>query len=264
MIDCESFKTLVHEIDWRGGFEASVLEAAWGHAQNCTRCARRLARSQQLRAALCALARADECKHAPMRLEAQLLSTFRVHRKAVRRRSRRNLAWWMAAAAVLAVMIGAGLAWRRVARGVRGSTHPTAPVPLAQVVTKPASAPPVMAAPQKNGRAQLRHSWRASKLSEPPKAEPVAELAEFLPLPFANDDSPLGTAEVVRIRLSESALGELGLPVSDEGAGRPVTADIVIGEDGVARAIRFISGPVPSEVVQQLQTMAFESKGANP
>jgi hypothetical protein len=121
-----------------------------------------------------------------------------------------------------------------------------------------------MAAPQKSGRAPLLHSSQAGNPSQPPKAEPVAELAEFLPLPFANDDSPLGTAEVVRIRLSASALGELGLPVSDEAAGQPVTADIVIGEDGIARAIRFISGPVPSEVVQQLQTMAFESKGANP
>jgi hypothetical protein len=264
MIDCESFKTVVHEIDRPGNLEASALDAAWGHAQNCTRCARRLARARQLRTALCDLAREDEREQPPMRLEAELVCAFRAHRKVVRSSPRRKPVWQMAVAAMVAVMIGGGLVWHRTFERARLVARRTAPLSLTEVMTKPASAPLVTAAPQESGGVQLRHSSQASKVSAPPAADPVAELAEFLPLPFADDDSPLGTAEVVRIRLSESALGELGLPVSDEAVGQPVTADVVIGEDGVARAIRFISGPVPSEVVQQLQTMAFESKGANP
>jgi len=266
MIDCESFKTVVHEIDRPGCLEASVLDAAWGHAQSCARCARRLARTRKLTAALGALAKADEREHAPMRVEAQLLNTFRVQRKPARGFRQGKLAWWMAAAAAGALMVGAGLAWRRasVSRHARGSASTVAAIPRGTALS-----PPQTTLASRAGQVGHVHhnrpSSRTAKRAAPtPAPKPVAELAEFLPLPFADDDAPLGTAEVVRIRLSESALGVLGLPVSDEASRQPVTADVVIGEDGVARAIRFVSGPVPSEVVQQLQTMAFESKGANP
>jgi hypothetical protein len=263
MMDCDSFKAIVYEMDRPSGLEPGALDAAWGHAQDCARCARRLARARGLATALHALARADEREHAPMRLEAQLLSAFRVHRKAVYRPSRRNLAWLMAAAAAVAVLIGAGLAWHRISASghAHGGAHAVAAIPVAPNPTQAT----LMAPPsQAGGDGRNQPSPTMERAASAQEFEPVVEMAEFLPLPFADDDSPLGTAEVVRIRLSESALGVLGLPVSDEVSRQPVTADVVIGEDGVARAIRFISGPVPSEVVQQLQTMAFESKGANP
>ncbi|HXJ91256.1 MAG TPA: hypothetical protein VMT20_00055 [Terriglobia bacterium] len=264
MMDCESFKALVHEIDRPGCLEAGVLDLVWGHAQSCPRCSRRLARARELSTALGALAKADERKHAPMQVEARLLNAVRAHRKTVRSFRQRKLAWWMAAAAAVAVMVGAGLAWRRmsVSRHAGGSAPAAAAIP---VVPNPPQA--TLAAPDAQA-GEVRHSRpstrTAKRAARTPAPEPVAELAEFLPLPFANDDSPLGTAEVVRIRLSESALGVLGLPVSEDASRQSVTADVVIGEDGVARAIRFISGPVPSEVVQQLQTMEAENKGANP
>jgi hypothetical protein len=265
MMDCESFKAVVHEIDKPGCLEASALDAAWGHAQACARCARRLARARELAAALCALARADEPRQAPLQVEAQLLRLFRTHRKAARKMTRRNLAWWMAAAAIVALMIGGGLAWRRASKHTRGRAPAVAAIRSAPVAPKLPSENPVGPAPREGRYRRLRHSPQVAKMyAPPPEPEQVAELAGFLPLPFADDDSPLGTAEVVRIRVSESALGLLGLPVSEEASRQPVTADVVIGDDGVARAIRFISGPVPSEVVQELQTMAFENKGAKP
>ena len=260
MMDCESFKALVHEVDRPGSLEASVLNLAWGHAQNCARCARRLARARELTGALEALAKADECEHAPMRLEVQLLSAFRVHRKTVRSFERRKLAWGIAAAAVLAVMIGLAV----VSQQAGGSARAVAAIPRDRGERRPPPATLTAPASQAGDDAHNQASRTVKRAAPAPRPEPVAELAEFLPLPFADDDSPLGAAEVVRIRLSESALGVLGLPVSDEASRQPVTADVVIGEDGVARAIRFISGPVPSEVVQELQTTAFESKGANP
>lgn len=265
MMDCESFKAVAHEIDQPGCLEAAVLDAAWGHAQACARCARRLARARELESALCALARADGNEHAPMRVEAQLLRAFRAHRRATRRVTRRNLVWWMAAAAVVALMLGAGLAWRRSSGHVRGRAGQATAARYSPVVPSPPLATVSKPARQEGARRQLRRAVRAAKLSpRPSRLEPDNELAEFLPLPFANDDAPLGTAEVVRIRVSESALGLLGLPVSDEASRQPVTADVVIGEDGIARSIRFVSGPLPYELVQQLQTMAFEAKGAQP
>ena len=88
----------------------------------------------------------------------------------------------------------------------------------------------------------------AQAITNPGRAEERAqqaqrqaeELADFIPLPFADQDAPLGSGEVVRIQLSEADLGLLGVPVSEDSSGRSLTADVVIGEDGLARAIRFV------------------------
>jgi len=44
----------------------------------------------------------------------------------------------------------------------------------------------------------------------------------------------------VRVELPRSALASFGMPVGAEPAGGRVKADVLLGEDGVARAIRFI------------------------
>jgi hypothetical protein len=262
-MNCESFRTVVHEIDQPSCLESAMLDAAWGHAQSCARCARRLARARELAAALAALAQVDRHKQPSLWLEVQLIRDFRVHSAGVRSASRTILRWWMAAAAILALTIGAGLAWRRASRHARSKTSPVASNAYPGLAPTPAQA--IAPASGAVTVKRPRHSSRvAGTVAARPESESIAELAEFLPLPFADDDWSLGAAEVVRIRLSESALGVLGLPVSDEASRLPVTADVVIGEDGEARAIRFVSGPVPSEVIQQLQTTAFEAKGAKP
>src|SRR5581483_6993754 len=64
--------------------------------------------------------------------------------------------------------------------------------------------------------------------------------AEFLPLPVAQSAMPLESGQVLRMRLPRSALTAFGLPVDGQYAA-PVQADVLFGEDGVARAIRFVS-----------------------
>jgi hypothetical protein len=48
------------------------------------------------------------------------------------------------------------------------------------------------------------------------------------------------SGEVIRVQMPRSALISLGLPVNVEHADEPVLADLLIGEDGLARAIRFV------------------------
>lgn len=65
-----------------------------------------------------------------------------------------------------------------------------------------------------------------------------SEPDDFVPLPFA---SPLGRHEhvdVYRVRLPEHALSSFGLKAKVSHSGALLTADIVVGEDGVARGIR--------------------------
>jgi len=54
----------------------------------------------------------------------------------------------------------------------------------------------------------------------------------------------MGDGVVVRVQVPRSAPALVGLPISSGDVSGTVTADVVLGEDGVARAIRFVQ---PSE-----------------
>ena len=63
---------------------------------------------------------------------------------------------------------------------------------------------------------------------------------EFASLDGTDTFDGLESAHVVRVELPPSALAALGWPVADESEGAVVRADVVVAEDGVARAIRLV------------------------
>jgi hypothetical protein len=91
------------------------------------------------------------------------------------------------------------------------------------------------------------YAWRVgspepSDTVQSPLAPEVAttEVAtEFLPLQYSH--VPMNTGSTVRIEVPATALVSFGLAPGDfrEGQGT-VEADVLIGEDGLARAIRFV------------------------
>jgi hypothetical protein len=237
-MNCQTFRTIVHEIDVPEGLEASALDAALGHAQDCSRCARQLHQARELTVSLQALARADRNLQAPAYSEVRLLEAFRAQRG-----RRRPQAWagWMAAAAALILAAGAGLRWPPASSSARRAPERAA-VSVSAPPSSPAQLPPALTAPPPSRSAPVSPSGlHAAGTGKAVAADgPAEELADFIPLPYVDQDAPLGSGEVVRIRLSEADLGLLGLPVSEDAGGRSLTADVVIGEDGVARAIRFM------------------------
>jgi hypothetical protein len=57
------------------------------------------------------------------------------------------------------------------------------------------------------------------------------------------DTSALSLADggqLVRVELPRSALMRFGLPVNMDRASERVKADVLVGSDGIARAIRFV------------------------
>ena len=50
----------------------------------------------------------------------------------------------------------------------------------------------------------------------------------------------LDSAQVVRVELPRSAMMSFGLPVNMDRADERIKADVVVGNDGMARAIRFV------------------------
>jgi hypothetical protein len=88
-------------------------------------------------------------------------------------------------------------------------------------------------------------AWR---LLRPEATTPVAEntsvvtrelVTEFFPLKYSNVPSRGGY--VVRMQVPRGALASFGVaPIADDTASQHILADVVVGDDGLARAVRFV------------------------
>jgi hypothetical protein len=92
------------------------------------------------------------------------------------------------------------------------------------------------------------------RLPAPPRATPdSADLAAvsdvdvagsesdgFIPLPNAERVGPNDDVNVVRMEVPRSTMLELGFPVSADRTSDSVEADVLLGSDGLARAVRFL------------------------
>ena len=75
-----------------------------------------------------------------------------------------------------------------------------------------------------------------------PEISVPAEIAtEFMPLTSEGGIALMESGQLMRVRLPRSALAAVGLPVNPELTDQPVTAQVLIGQDGIARAIRFLN-----------------------
>jgi hypothetical protein len=76
----------------------------------------------------------------------------------------------------------------------------------------------------------------------PPAARPaeVEVTTGFLPVIGGDFMEPLDRGRVVRVQLPRSALRAFGLPMNEDRAEEWVKADVLLGEDGLARAVRFV------------------------
>jgi hypothetical protein len=165
---------------------------------------------------------------APRTVEAAVMAEFRARRK---RRSSRTVWAWCAAAAAAAVVLMVSLAWR-------GSPRPEPVI----VVQQPAPAPPPAVTPPAPIPPPQVRPVRRSKPTPRPKPAPPAEIAsDFIALPYAPPLYADEGGQVVRVQLPRSAMRSVGLPVLEERAFERVPADVLLGQDGIARAVRFVS-----------------------
>jgi anti-sigma factor RsiW len=193
-------------------FEDAVFEVAreWGadvaalaHAEACPRCAARLGNEREVAAALRALATHSQSCEAPARVERALIASFRRGARA-RPAGRPGALWpiWGVAAAVVLLAAATAL-------------QPRAPGPA--VSSSPA-------------------------VSEPVEAADAGEFAtEYFALQPGTDLTALDGAPVVRMQLPRTVLVAFGLPMNPERAEEPINADVVLGPDGIARAVRFVN-----------------------
>ena len=71
---------------------------------------------------------------------------------------------------------------------------------------------------------------------EPAAVEEV--VTDFYPL--VNPAPPFERGQLLRVEVPASAMRMVGLPVHAERLSDPVQADVLVGEEGLPRAIRFV------------------------
>jgi hypothetical protein len=145
---------------------------------------------------------------------------------------KRAFPWWKAGVAVAATIIAGLFLFPK-------QSEPEKPKPIrsANVLLPPKTEPLPPAAPVK--RPKARHTQ-----PRPTAVDPVltADAEEpFTPIPFTTPLAPNERADVIRMDLPVSALIAAGLPVRVSDPGARARADLVVGEDGRARAVRLIS-----------------------
>jgi hypothetical protein len=180
------------------------------HIDECRACAVRYARQRQLSAGLRTLGADLRHLRAPGGVEQRLVQAFRQqHTMAEPRR----IGWFpMAAwATALAATVLAGFV-------ILGGHQP------------------------QRGHRIVRNPVEVA-MAEP--AESIGGVAEgyedFIPLPNVERIAPNEAVNLVRVEVPRSAMIPLGFAVSEEHAAETVEADVVLGADGVARAVRFLS-----------------------
>lgn len=232
---CHSLEDALVEVARGRPVGHGTAAAVETHVEHCAACAARLERQRQLTAALRTLAATTDDEVPSEALERRLLAAFESSRSSTAFPTRQ---WRPAMAAAAGLAVIAGLAWWQIA--VR-STPPSArsiagAVPSPAEVRTPASPPstPVASAhvppaPSAGHRSTRRNHGR------------LVQAEGFVMLPAAIGLPDFESGEIVRMELPLASLPAYGIEIVPDAGPAPVQADLLIGQDGQARAIRLVT-----------------------
>lgn len=248
-MNCQNFETTINDLARDQIMDAMVRDSALKHASACARCAVRLADERMLTAGLRRLAASAGAEEAPARVEARLLAALREQKTitpsttVVNRYSHRlrRLAI-AAAAAILVVLALAAIRFNqsdRIERVEQARKLNLKDQPAGPNRTRPVERQPALAIGN-----QPRATPKIPRRNQPPHAPDTnvtREIAtDFIPLVQGDSLNLMESGQLVRVELPRSALVSFGLPMNMERADQRVKADVVVGNDGLARAIRFV------------------------
>jgi hypothetical protein len=254
-MNCKEFEDTVNEIVHAKMIDAASRAAGLAHTEICVRCAARLAGERALIAGLKSLAASDEGKAASASVEAALLEAFRAPapNQIARRLPVQSTRWPRKALAVAAAILIAFdfIVYRAIQNEPQKGNKvvkENLPAPQPSVNRKEQVVKEsVIPEPRRGSRAPRPRSGNRLQLDKPIIRDSMTSYArdneyttDFFPLSYSDDQKPMESGEVIRVQMPRSALIAFGLPVNIERADVPVKADLLVGEDGLARAIRFV------------------------
>jgi hypothetical protein len=202
-MNCAEFWNEMPELASGGGLQHE-------HVKDCPQCAGLIDRQRRLASGLRIMAHDSRAVAAPPRVEANLIDAFR-----------REMA---PSGPRLARIPGLpAFSWLAVAAAV--------------IVTA------VWVAPRRPAAPPAAHHTPAAQMELASLPDDGADDDGFIPLPNAERVGPNDDVHVVRMELSRSAMLVVGLNVSPERVSERVEAEVMLGPDGLARAVRFADEP---------------------
>jgi hypothetical protein len=149
---------------------------------------------------------------------------------------------WIAAAAAVLVVAAALFSWLVEQPTVTGkqdvspdAARHTSPPVGEKSTSRPAVLPATAAATPRPGR--RKNGTQPAHVIRP---------SGFIELPGSAGLPAFESGEIVRVEVPVASLPTYGIDISSGSAGAPVEADILIGQDGFARAIRLVTSTARS------------------
>src|SRR5262245_31538980 len=248
-MNCRDCETIIIEMARDRLMDAATRERGLEHIQRCMRCATLLVEERALSRDLRALSARCAAEEIPDRVETALLAAFRqrdaVHVVAPRKRRR------LPAVAALALLtFGISVAgW--IASSPRREPTSLGPIGGGTSQTN------VSATPEKSDqtRPQLAEVRQPDRLIQAPRLgkrvaganrrpasndAPREFVTQFFPVMQGGELIPIDGGQLVRVRMPRSNLIPLGIPFDQERASETIKADVLLSNDGLARAIRLV------------------------
>lgn len=210
------------------------------HAASCCSCSARLGEEELLDWSLGEMGAQVRQISPSTEIAHRVMTAFDRERQSNQRHSRnwRRFATVAIAAALLLIATASLTLLRRqpisssqVDRSTIDLGAAVATVEVAQII-KPDE---VNAKPRAKRSQPARHpvSNAAARFEAPPEIA-----TDFIRINYATPIEP--GSQMVRVRLPRSAMAQFGLPVNMDRADQTVKADVIMGIDGIAQAIRFV------------------------
>jgi len=222
-IHCGSFEEIVHELVRQQALDPAVRAAALAHAADCRACGERMAEAQVLAGISSDAARLVAGRQSPARVEASVMAAFRARHG--NRVPWRILQWAGAGALAMLMLV---VLWNPGGR----TREPAAPGAPGRDTSSQPAGPLDATGP---GSFELD----AGEMDN----ETAADLGgEFVPVPFSDASfaENSGTGMIVRVRLTQAALAELGYVVTAFPDAEMLRADVLLGEDGWPQGVRLV------------------------
>jgi len=189
-----------------------LADPAHEHSEQCPACAARMRSQRALKAGLRAVAGKMSQVGAPVRVESRLRAAFRAHNGVPAYAPVRPPNWNLLRRPILT--------WATAAAAV---------IALAMFLVR-----------QPETARRVSHGGELAMTDGEINGNTEMANVGFIALPNAAEIGPNEDVNMVRVEVPRSAMIALGFEVNPEQAWQPVQADVMLGADGLARAVRFL------------------------
>ena len=176
---------------------------------------------------MAALAAEHRSVRGPYSVERAVLAEFDA--------ARRRRIWKIAGAGAIAALLAAGVFGIRERPGSQPSVTTNAVLPVASRAAAPAATDETIKPKVTRRSPRVRPSAPRDETPAPAPQDP------FVAIPYTVPLAPEERATIVRMTLSPAAIAAVGLSFPEADAGSAMQADVLVGEDGRARAFRFVA-----------------------